>query len=613
MNLVSRPIVLGGSMALALVSAAMAQPLPPVPVPAGNPITENKRLLGKILFWDEQLSATNTMSCGTCHIPGRGGTEPRDAVNPGPDGLLGTGDDKRASAGVVRSDSQFDYLRDPVFGLQPQITTRSAPSMIDAAFAPVLFWDGRAAGPFLDPVTGAVVLNGPVALENQAAGPPTSSAEMGHDGINWSEVASKLSRSRPLDFATSVPPDIAAAISGGVTYGDLFRRAFGDDQVTPARAIMAIATYERTLIANDTPFDRFNAGQTNALTAAQQRGLNAMGASSCRVCHAGPLFTDQSFRNIGLRPPAEDTGRQQVTNNTADRGKFKVPSLRNVGLKRTFMHNGQFTTLTDLIRFYVRAPGAAPQFTDNRDPVMLQVAAPPGAQVDIEDFLRNGLTDARVASQTFPFDRPTLTSERPELRNTNLGGGVPGSGNTVARVIADMPGKLGWEPFRVGVDGALAGATATLVASFNAPFGGSISPDRSLGTVTVGAGGLATIKTTLSPDKFTSAQPLYVQWLIQDPAAPGGIAKSEVVRIPMFCGLGGCPVVCTADVAGVGGTTGPDGLLTVDDIVQFLAAFFDGDIAAADKGSLGGINAPDGVLTVDDIVLFLSSFFSGCR
>src|SRR5262249_7436109 len=142
------------------------------------------------------------------------------------------------------------------------------------------------------------------------------------------------------------------------SYGQLFQAAFGDSQITAKRIAFAIATYQRTLVPNQTPFDNFRAGQQNALNQQQVRGFNAVQAHDCNACHslAGDLFTDNSFRNVGLRPNTEDLGRQIVTGNTADRGKFKVPSLRNVALKATFMHNGQFQNLNQVLGFYARAP-----------------------------------------------------------------------------------------------------------------------------------------------------------------------------------------------------------------------------------------------------------------
>ena len=118
-------------------------PIPALPVPTNNPITVNKRLLGKALFWDEQLSSTRTMACGTCHIPTVGGSDPRStgsgATHPGIDGLFGTNDDIQASPGVIQNLASGQYLAHAQFGLDAQVTNRKAPSMIDAAYAPLLF------------------------------------------------------------------------------------------------------------------------------------------------------------------------------------------------------------------------------------------------------------------------------------------------------------------------------------------------------------------------------------------------------------------------------------------------------------------------------------------
>src|ERR1043165_7296450 len=96
-------------------------PLPPVLQPPLNPITEAKRVLGKILFWDEQLSSDNTVACGTCHKPNFGGTYSRLAINPGLDGLVNTPDDVRGSPGIARTNSTGDYVRDVNFNFNAQI------------------------------------------------------------------------------------------------------------------------------------------------------------------------------------------------------------------------------------------------------------------------------------------------------------------------------------------------------------------------------------------------------------------------------------------------------------------------------------------------------------
>ena len=108
-----------------------------------------------------------------------------------------------------------------------------------------------------------------------------------------------------------------------------------------------------------------------------------------------------------MRPPAEDLGRQIVTDNPGDRGRFKVPSLRNVGLRAPYFHNGGKATLTDVVNFY----NVGGEFFDNQDPAINPLGLSPQQIAQIVDFLQNGLTDPRVAQGLPPFDRPTLHSE----------------------------------------------------------------------------------------------------------------------------------------------------------------------------------------------------------
>ncbi len=531
--------------------------VPPVPVPSENPITEPKRILGKMLFFDEQLSSSNVVSCATCHTMSRAGAERRLAINPGPDGIFGSPDDRAGSPGIIRSDTLNNFLRDPVFNFQPQVTGRAANSPINAAFFTDLFWEGRARSQFIDPETGAVAIAAGGALESQAVGPPLNSVEMGHDNIDWTEITAKLVHARPLELASNLPGDLAARLSTKPTYPQLFAEAFGDPAITARRIAFAIATYQRTLISDQSPFDAHMAGVPNALTPGQQAGLNTFQAN-CAVCHdhSQGLFTDNQFRNIGVRPPAEDRGRQIVTGLNSDRGKFKTPGLRNVGLKQTFMHNGQFSNLTDVVRFYVRAPGAAPQFLDNLDPLAQGIAFPPQAETALVDFLANALLDPRVRDQQFPFDRPTLFSERPADRPMLIGGGVAGAGG-IPNMIAQGPAFVGNQAFRLGVFNAPPGAQASCYVSTAAPVGGVISTAYLAGSTTTGAAGgaagVATITWPINPGFVTAGQVLYAQWVIADPTAPGGLSRSTVAQIPVFCGPMGCPSQCaTSDFDGDG-------------------------------------------------------------
>ncbi|MBL8759930.1 MAG: hypothetical protein JNL50_01375 [Phycisphaerae bacterium] len=591
--------------ALGLAHVAIAD-VPPVVFPVENPFSEEKRVLGKILFFDEQMSTSNTVACATCHAMPRAGADPRLARHPGDDNILNTPDDIQGSPGVVKSDSINNYEADVVFALNPQITGRTANSPINAAFAPNLFWDGRATSRFVDPETGETAIQNGGALESQSLQPLVNTIEMAHAGTSFANLAERLSRVHPLNLATSLPADVAAALDDKPSYGELFARAFGDESITTTRIAFAIATYERTLISDDSPYDRFRDGQTNALTPAQQRGLQIFQGqpAHCNACHTlvDDLFTGNGFRNIGLRPIAEDNGRQAVTGLAVDAGRFKVPGLRNVGLKRTFMHNGQFQTLTDVLRWYARGQGAPPQFPQNQDPLIPTIQLPPQAAADVQDFLQNGLTDARVANATFPFDRPVLFGERPTDRATVIGGGVPGTGGIVPQIVVDAPAMLGNTEYRIGAGRVLGGATLRLGISLSPPVGGRITPTRwfdvtSAGGAGAGAG-VATQHWALVDGEADTGQVLFAQWFVDDPAAAGGQAASSVGRIPVFCGSAGCPSPCgPADI-------NSDGFTNADDYDLFALYFEGGD-------PRGDVNA-DGFVNGDDYDFFAGAFEAGC-
>jgi cytochrome c peroxidase len=562
-------------------------------VPPENPMSEEKRVLGKLLFWDEQLSSDNTMACGTCHIPSAAGTDPVIGANPGPDGALGTPDDLRTSFGVVRSDANDDYTPDPVYGLDVQATDRSAPTVFLAAYAPELFWDGRASDVFVDPQTGETVIPFGGALESQVVQPPLSDVEMAHEARDWDQITRKLTRARPMALASDLPADMQAAVDAHATYPELFEAAFGDGEVTAARIAMAIATYERTLIPDQTPWDAFMLGDTEAMTPLQIQGWNAFQASACVACHAPPLFTDLSFRNVGVRPTAEDTGREQTTGLFADRGKFKVPTLRNIGLKRTFMHSGDFQLLASVFNFY-QGPGAAGN--GNRDPLLPIFVSPPQRDAMI-NFLELALTDPRVASETFPFDRPTLHTETPSNPQL-LGGATPGQGGVAPRIIANTPPNIGNLGFKIGLDEALGGTTARLIASEIPPVAGVVSADLVLGEVVTEPEGHATLHYPVPFNDLLDGRELYVQWVVDDPSGAGGEARSRAVRLTFFS-RNGAPQSCPADLAP------PFESMDFSDITRFLDGFARGELIA-------DLAPPLGQYDFSDVAAFLASFAAGC-
>lgn len=599
--LLAAPITLGAVMFHATGGTRGVSLLPPVPVPDANPMSEDKRVLGKVLFFDEQLSSDNTVSCATCHQSNAGGADPRTARHPGRDGINNTPDDILASPGVLAQAADAGYSADPVFAFAPQVTTRAANLVINAAFHRELFWDGRAAQTLTDPATGQTVLTENAALESQALAPPTNSVEMAHADRDWSQICDKLAHARPAALGADLPPDMAAAVLDAKTYPELFRRAFGDKEITPARIAMAIATYERTLIADQTPWDEFVGGNTGALTPAELRGWQVFqnGASRCAQCHTPPLFTDDSFRNIGLRPLIEDTGRQQVTGSNADAGRFKVPGLRNTGLKRTFMHNGQFVTLQQVVGFYA---GNA-QFPQNLDPLIPGVAIPPPAQQDLVAFLTGGLTDDRVAQGVFPFDEPTLFTDAANTPNPRIlpGGGRADSQGRVPAIIARTPPLIGSDDFQIGVHNVGEGAAATLVLSTQGPVNGEVPPDIIVTTLTAtdpdGARPAATAHWPIPFSPALDGRVYFAQWRVDDPAQPLP-ALSRVARFELLCGFGACATGCLADI---------DRNQRVDffDISNFLARYNAQDTAA-------DLAAPIGSFNFFDVAAFIAAYNQGC-
>ena len=526
---------------------AQLAPLGTPPVPPGNPLTTAKSNLGKVLFWEEQLSITGTVACGTCHRPGAAGTDPRTAVfaslssfastHPGPDGVFGGADDVHASMGVPAHNADGNYRASSAFGLAPQVGGRKSPSSINAGFSPqLLFWDGRAGTSFADPITGLVLIPVGASLENQALMPLLDSSEMAPAAALISDVPMRLSGAKPLALASGIPASLNSWI-GGRSYPELFTEAFGSPEVTPTRIAFAIASYERTQNGNQTPFDELNGGNPAALTAQEQRGLNAFRANDCAQCHAGALLSDNSFRYIGVRPAAEDLGRFNQTGDPQHRGQFRVPSLRNVEQRAPFMHNGRFSTLEQVVDFYARGG----DFNEpNKDPRVRPRNIPPGARADLVAFLKRPLTDVRVASEQAPFDRPTLYTESdrvPQILGVGSAGSA-GSAGLVPQISALEPPLLGNRNFTVSVSQALANANAHLIVSATDP-GLPSSNQLPVGsyanqTLIINAQGFASAQLILPNNSALAGTSLFGRIYVVDPAAPNQLASTNAFKITLF-------------------------------------------------------------------------------
>ncbi|MEL6497068.1 MAG: cytochrome c peroxidase [Planctomycetota bacterium] len=577
-------------MALACLSA-QSQTLPTVPVPSENPITEPKRVLGKILFWDEQLSSDNLTACGTCHIPGSGGGDPRFGAHPGGDLAFSTPDDVFGSPGVPRTDASGRYVADASFGTDVQVTGRAANVVVNAAYATDLFWDGRATSQFTDPQTGIIEIAGGGALESQAVGPPLSDVEMAHGDRDWNAISVKLEAARPLALASDLPADMVSALDADPSYPELFEAAFGTPEINSTRIAFAIATYQRTLISDQSPWDQWIQGDNSAMTAQQVQGWNAFQASRCAVCHIPPLFTDNTFRNIGVRPNAQDLGRGAITGLAADNGRFKTPTLRNSGLKFSFMHTGDFFTMQQVLAFYALPPGPG---VPNLDPLM-PVPLPGNQRVAVDDFITNALTDPRVAAESFPFDRPTLRSELP-ANPVLVGTGTPDPMGATPQMVSHTPPLAGSSEFKFGVTNIAEGASVSLLVSASPPVAGALSPDETLGPFTAASGaGVAPVATAFWPvpnDASLDGVPMYFQWFV-----PSTGARSRTAEATIFCGTGGCDASCLADTNG-------DGELSPADLNAWVIAF-NAQSPACDQNG-------DSLCSPSDFNAWILNFNAGC-
>jgi cytochrome c peroxidase len=294
--------------------------LPPVPVPADNALTPAKVVLGRKLFYDRRLSLNGTFSCAMCHVPEQGFTNNELAT---------------------------------AVGIEGRTVRRNAPTIYNVAYLERLFHDGRE-----------------TTLEHQVWGPLLARNEMGNPSIG--AVVEKI----------RAAPD----------YAGLFESAFPGRGLAMETIGMAIASYERTLVSGDSPFDRWKYEKdTSAVGEAVKRGFQIFtGKAGCSACHTvgadAALFTDGALHNTGIgyavsmagapgpmripvapgqylmvdrallgavgEPPPSDLGLYEITQDPADRWKYRTPSLRNVALTAPYMHDGSLGTLGDVVSFY---------------------------------------------------------------------------------------------------------------------------------------------------------------------------------------------------------------------------------------------------------------------
>jgi cytochrome c peroxidase len=307
-------VTLGALFLLWLSSSARTQgtlgALPrDVRAPADNPTTTEKVELGRLLFWDPILSGTKDVACATCHHPDFGYAEDRD-ISIGVHGVgLGAG-------------RRFDTAGRMFVKRNSQTVLNTAFNGIDAsggynpAGAP-MFWDLRVSS-----------------LEAQALEPLKALEEMRGDAYPEAQALDAV-----VSRLQSIPE-----------YRTRFTRAFGGTSPVSASNLgKALAAFERTLVAANSPFDRYMRGDSSAMTPLQVRGMQRFQRIGCANCHLGPMFSDFKVHTLGVPDNARLAGADTGVDG---RYRFRTASLRNLVYTAPYMHSGTLATLDDVIEFY---------------------------------------------------------------------------------------------------------------------------------------------------------------------------------------------------------------------------------------------------------------------
>jgi cytochrome c peroxidase len=225
-------------------------------------------------------------------------------------------------------------------GIGGQKGGRSAPTVINRAYSTLQFWDGRAAS-----------------LEEQAKGPIANPIEM----TNQQDAAA--AHKACVECLKQVPG-----------YVQRFKQVFGTEDFTIDHVAQAIATFERTVLSGNSPFDRYREGDKKAMTPEQIRGQAVFfQKAACDACHIGFNFTDGSYANIGIGMDQKkpDLGRYNVTNREEDKGAFKVPTLREIEHTGPYMHDGSLKTLEEVVEHYNKGGIKNPYLDQRMKPLNL--------------------------------------------------------------------------------------------------------------------------------------------------------------------------------------------------------------------------------------------------
>ncbi len=311
------------------------------PIDLNLPTNPEKIELGRMLFFDKELSGNRDISCATCHHPRLASADARSlSVGTGGNGL-----GKRRALGENRED-----------------IPRNAPEIFNRGSAAwrTMFWDGRVAAEtyVIDTPADELLPAGlDSALAAQAMFPPTSRDEMrGSTGdVDIHGSLNNVALGGDTD-PTKVWDALINRLMGIEGYQMLFRAAYpGETTFGFEHAANAIAAFEIAAFSfDDSPYDRYVAGDVDALDDKEKAGATLFfGKAGCASCHNGELLTDQNFYNIGIpqlgpgkvNEDGYDFGRMLETGRQSDRFAFRTPPLRNIALTAPYMHNGAYVTL----------------------------------------------------------------------------------------------------------------------------------------------------------------------------------------------------------------------------------------------------------------------------
>ncbi len=318
--------------------------LPPVPIPPDNPPTAETIALGRRLFYDNRLSVDNTLSCASCHNP----------------------------------ELEFTDRLPTARGVRAQMGTRNTPTILNAVYNSLQFWDGRAP-----------------TLEDQSGGP----------------IANPIEMSQTHDACV-------VKLNKDSAYRHDFEAAFGPGPIGITKVEMAVASFERTLISGNSPFDRYQfGGDKTAMSPAAIRGLAIFtdkNRGNCSTCHTiektYALFTDGKFHNLGAGMNSDgeltDLGRYTQTHDEKDRGAFRTPSLRNVAKTAPYMHDGSKKTLKEVVDFYVGGGNSNPQL----DPEIKELHLTGQDRADLVAFLEALTCEPPPAIARRPVVPPVTSS-----------------------------------------------------------------------------------------------------------------------------------------------------------------------------------------------------------